>query len=427
MSEESLVMAPVVDARASRRANPAPAAKPEEVFHCQLATAFDELAGLREEWDEAVIRLGGGIYMTYDWCRTWWQFYGRGKQLRIFVFTAGDEVVGIMPLYIDCLGYWPLRYKVVRLVGASIPPKTFSPPLDAEWAEPIAAHLVRHLLQKERVDLLSFGPVSETHPAITGLQTACQGNQLSGARCCVTSGGVHTVFSLPASMEDYFQSLAKSERKKRQYELRLLHKQCRVSVEVLSDPRRVLEEFHQFVGHHTAQWNAERKPGHFGAWPHAREFNEALVKAHGALGRLRFIRLLADGQLVSNQYVFALGDTYYWELPARTMGPTWDRLSLGPAGAITMIEAAIQEGKRHVEGGVGHYEYKLKLGAQERQLLVARVKATTFGSRFRAAFYGLLRLCLQYGYHRGWYRRVTPRLPAVFRRPQWSLWLRFDF
>src|ERR1035441_9174106 len=90
---------------------------------CRFETAFEGLEPFRSCWDDAVIRLGGSIYMSYDWCRTWWQFYGQGKELRIFLFTSADRVVGILPLYIDSLGWGPLRFRVARLVGANIPPK----------------------------------------------------------------------------------------------------------------------------------------------------------------------------------------------------------------------------------------------------------------------------------------------------------------
>src|ERR1039457_352731 len=88
-----------------------------ESLKCTQETSFEALQHLRGHWDDAVIRLGGSIYMSYDWARTWWEFYGAGKELRIFLFTSADRVVGILPLYIDSLGWGPLRFRVARLVG----------------------------------------------------------------------------------------------------------------------------------------------------------------------------------------------------------------------------------------------------------------------------------------------------------------------
>ena len=97
------------------------------------------------------------------------------------------------------------------------------------------------------------------------------------------------------------------------------------------------------------------------------------------------------------------------------------------AGAITTVEAAIQEHKRRLGGGIGHYEYKVKLGAQEHKLLRTQILANRLGSRLRLRVFTALRLGFLYGYHKIWYRRVAPNLPVSAHRPQWPLWLRLDF
>jgi CelD/BcsL family acetyltransferase involved in cellulose biosynthesis len=394
---------------------------------CKVETSFAATDSLREVWDNAVIRLGGSIYMSYDWCRTWWQFYGQGKELRIFLFTSADKVVGILPLYIDSLGWGPLRFRVARLLGANIPPKVFEPAIDETFAERMFEAVLGRLFQTDKCDLLSLGPVSELHEPTGKLPGVCRLRRDLVARCRATAGEVHTVFWLPPTMDEYFEGLSKTERKKRKYELRLLQKECDIKVDVLKDGRGLDEEFSRFVSQHTAQWNAEGKAGHFGAWPKGREFNQALVKAQGALGRVRFVRIIADGQVVSNQYVFAFGDSWYWELPARAMGREWERLSLGPAGLITTIESAIQEGKRRLEGGIGHYEYKVKLGAKEHKLLRIHALANRPATRLRMLLFTALRTCLVYGYHKIWYRRIAPHLPDAAQHPQWTLSLRLDF
>jgi CelD/BcsL family acetyltransferase involved in cellulose biosynthesis len=394
---------------------------------CRCETAFDGLETLRACWDDTVLRLGGSIYMSYDWCQTWWQFYGQGKELRIFLFTSEDVVVGILPLYIDSLGWGPVRFRVARLVGANIPPKTFDPPIDEGMAERIFDFVLAQLFQDDGCDLLSFGPVSELHKSTEKLNAMCRARKDLVAQCRVLSEGVHSVFWLPSTMEEYFDRLSKSERKKRKYELRLLQKECDVRVDVLKEPSAAVAEFTRFVDQHTAQWEAEGKPGHFGAWPKGKEFNHALVKAQAASGRVRFVQIVADGQVVSNQYVFAFGDAWFWELPARLMGRQCERLSLGPAGLITTIESAIQEGKGRLMGGLGHYQYKVRLGAKELPVLRVRALANRVGSRFRMALFNALRCLLFYGYHKIWYQRIQPLLPAALRKPQWWLWLRLDF
>jgi CelD/BcsL family acetyltransferase involved in cellulose biosynthesis len=431
--KHSRMNAGAVSTLSSSNSDPLPERQPEDPRKCmseikfRVETAFESLTEFRETWDEAVIRLGGTIYMSYDWSRIWWKFYGANKELRIFIFTLENEVIGIVPLYIDSLGVWPIRLKVARIVGANVPPKVFDPPIDERWAEVIFRHVIDQIFEIDGCDLLSFGPVSELHQPTKALLRVSREKKALIAGSEVVSGGVHSVFQLPASLEAYFESLSKSERKKRQYELRLLRKTCDLRVDTVSDPGEVEMEFRGFAEQHSSQWRADGKPGHFGAWPKAKEFNESLVQAHGALGRVRFSRIFADGEPASSQYIFAFGNSYFWELPARAMGAKWDRLSLGPAGAISMIEAAIREGKTRVEGGMGHYDYKVKLGAQEHAVKTLRLLANRGGARLRMAVFKMIRTFVLYAYHKIWYRRMTPRLPEGFRGPQWQVWLRLDF
>jgi len=387
---------------------------------------YDVLDELRQAWDEAVIELGGSIYMSYDWSRTWWEFYGTGKELRIFLFRKEHRFVGIVPIYIDRVGFGPVRCSIARMVGSNIPPKVFDPPIQKDFAEFILREILKQLFEKDACDVLSLGPMSELHEAAGKMKDAALKSSL--VKECRVVQGVHSVFWLPHSMEEYYQALSKNERKnRRKYELRTLKKEFDTRVEVLCTPEQVEQEFEDFVRQHTLHWNEQGMPGHFLAWPKATEYNRALVKAQAKLGRTRFVRILANNHVISNQYAFAFGNSYVWELPAQAGGKQWERFSLGPTGIVTMIDAAIREGKSRLEGGLAHYDYKLRLSAKEHETMTIRMIRNRLSSRIRFKFFNLFRFCLDVGYHKIWYRRIRPRIPALRRKPQWRLWLRLDF
>jgi CelD/BcsL family acetyltransferase involved in cellulose biosynthesis len=394
---------------------------------CQVFRDFSGLDRLRATWDDVVLRSCGSIYMTYDWVRVWWEVYGESAALRLFVFSAGDRVVAIVPIYVDTLGWGPLRLRVARLVGANIPPKVFSPPVPPSCATEVFASVLGHLFGSDACDVLSFGPVSELDHANQGLLAACQ--QRSEVMTPLTvANGVHSVYYLPADMEEYFSSLRQSERKnRRKLELRMLKKECDTRVEVVSDPTLLSEAFEHFVEQHRQQWRAEGRTGHFGAWPHALDFHRALIRAQGEQGRLRFIRIVADEQVIASEYAFALGDRYHAELTSRAVDQKWDRFSLGPSSTVTMLAQGIAEGVRRVDSGLGHYDYKVRLGVKEHAALTFRIVGSSVRSRVRFALFAVLQRCVSLGYHKIWYRRIAPRLPPSLWRPQWRQWLRLDF
>ena len=392
---------------------------------CRVETSFQD--EYREIWDRAALRLGASIYMSYDWTRLWWQFYGSNHLLRVFIFTVENEVVGIVPVCIDCLRVWPLRFRVAKLVGSNIPPKVFNPPVHPEWAGAIFQRILRQLFQEDACDLLSFGPVSALYPPSESLFKACKDESALISHARETSDTVHTIWELPHTLDEFYQSLSRNERKNRKADFKKLEQEHGAKIEVLSSSPEAEAEFENFTRQHAAQWRREGKPGHFGAWPRALEYNRALVDAQAKLGRVRFVRIQSNSGTLASIYAFAFGGSYYCELPARSADPQWNRVSLGPAGIVAAIGAAIAEGMTRLEGGLAHYDYKLRLRATEHRASIVRVVGKKLRSRLSSRFFGGLRLCLLFSYHKLWYQRLAPRLSQERTRSQWPFWLRLDF
>jgi CelD/BcsL family acetyltransferase involved in cellulose biosynthesis len=389
--------------------------------------SFVGLEPLRAAWDQAAAELGGSIYLSFDWSRTWWQFYGNGNELCIFLCYSNGKLAGVLPMYIDRIGFRPLQFSVARLLCANIPPKSFNPPLHPDWAELIFDSILTQLLERDHCDLISFGPVCESRAFLKNFESAARKRNPLCARVSLSREGVHTVFHLPKTLDEFFDRMEKDERKKRKYEMRLLAKEQSITRDVVTAPEKVEAEFESFASLHASQWRDKGKLGHFGSWPRGQQYNLALVQALAKLGRVRFVRILAGEEVISNQFAFVFGDSWYWELPARVMDRKWNRFSLGTTGFFGLAEEAIKEGKASIEGGIAHYDYKRKLGGTEYGLEVLRVVANRSGSKVRTRIFGWLRACVRLVYYKIWYARVSPRLPARFRQPIWSFWLRLDF
>ncbi len=394
---------------------------------CRIETSFDGLDTLREQWDRAVLALGGPLYMSYDWCRLWWQFYGASKDLRLFIFYSGEGIVAIVPIYIETIGLAPFRLKLARLVGANAPPRVFDPPVHKAYASKVWEAVVTYLFARERCDLLSFGPFSEHYQPAFSLRQVVEAHAELVRKPVTVQRGVRTVFPLPSSYEEYFNSLESTERKIRSRYLRALERAWAVRTEVVRDPGSVEREFEEFVRQHTSQWAGEGRPGHFHAWPNALEFHRALVGAQGRLGRLRFIKLMAGDEIAANLYTYAFGKTLYAELPARQTGRQWERFSLGCTGVIKLIEAAINEGFQDMESGMGHYDYKVRLNGKEQRVAVLRVRAKGAASRVRAWACSAAREIVTLFAHKIWYRRICPRLPKSMRTSQPAAAISYDF
>lgn len=393
---------------------------------CQVLNTFAGNDHLRALWDETVAGLNSTIYMTYDWCRTWWEFYGQSKELKIAIFRMDEHVVGILPMYIERIGFGPLCFRVARLLGANIPPKIFDPPVSVAHARDVFAAMIDELISKERCDLVSVGPLSEEYGPADGFCKACDARpDLTQA---LSPAGVYTVVHLPAKYDDYVKGLRKKERYYlRKDETQLFSKELAGVVDSVSEPDKTGPEFEAFADQHARQWTEQGRAGHFGSWPEGLAYNKALVERLSPLGRVRFVRIVTNKGIISRQYAFAFGSSYFWELPSRETGPEWDTFSLGRTGAATMFRVAIEEGKTRIEAGTGSYDYKKLLNATEYRAVIFRVRSARLAARVRHSLFTSFAWALRVVYHKIWYRRIMPRLPVRWRRPQWKLWLTFDF
>ncbi len=67
-----------------------------------IVRRIDDLAGLDALGSTWPVLLGRcpnrNLFLTYDWTRTWWEFFGEGNDLWMLVVSDGNEIVGIAPM-----------------------------------------------------------------------------------------------------------------------------------------------------------------------------------------------------------------------------------------------------------------------------------------------------------------------------------------
>ena len=383
---------------------------------------FENIKHIHDEWDRKVAELCSPVYMSYDWCKLWWEFYGKGKVLKLYIFYYKSNIVSILPMFVDCINFGIFNIKIARLIGANTPPKVFNPPIDSCYSEKVLNKALKSLIVDNECDIVCIGPVSTKYKALNAMRNLKKVGYLDKIQ--IVNNGVYTEFNLPNSYKEYKSSLSRNEKKNfRKYELRYLGKKYNVKVDIVK--KDILEyEYRKFVNMHTKQWKEKGRPGHFLAWPNAEKFNLALSKCFLMKDKLRLMRIIADDRPISYQYTYIFGDTYYWRLPARVTGTEWDKYKLGQAGIVNMIKIGINEGIKRIEGGIGHYEYKMRLGASEHRIVSIHYMQKRFRSKIKLTIYKSIVLMINAIYYKMWYRRLQPKLPKYLQRPISSLWIR---
>lgn len=381
---------------------------------------------VRDCLDRVCEILGGPLYFTYDWMRTWAEEYGRGLCILFFLILEGSTVAGFMPFYLQDLGAGPVRLRAARLLGANIPPKCFDPPCSRAAAQVACESIVAHLLTNRKCDVVSFGPISKAWSSWQEWSAAAEHGNGRLWRMRKVISNVRTLFALPSTYEEYLRSLDSSERKRRLKRLRHLERHFEIRVDVVRDRAAVVEEFERFVAMHSDQWGRRGRGGHFLAWPRGLEFHRKLVRRQAALGRVRFYRMLANGEVVARRYTFGFGPVLYSELAARQVGRPWDQMGIGICSLMYFIRQAIDDGFKMIDSGLGHYEHKTSVGGEEVEVACWRFFPRAGLRRLGGqAGYVLCRVGLEV-YRKLWYRRIVPLLPQGVSRAQNRSILSYD-
>ncbi len=384
--------------------------------------SFDEIAEMQQSWDDFVQFCGGDIYLTYDWCCAWWQYYGKGRELQLLIYTFEGAIVGLIPLFKEVLWLGPVWIRLAKIVGSDFTMIMANPPVQPDAADDVYQDVFEFMLKEQRCDAVWLGPIGEKYDTPAQLRRALQNNP-DAILLKDSIRSPYADFQLPDTFAAYVQSLSKNQRGNLRRSLRGFHDTFEITQDVILDEASAVPEFEKFVQMHTEQWRAENKLGHFGDWPSGKEFNAELVVRQARKGRLRLIRLFADGQVVSYQLCFAFGDRWYWRLPARIVGSEWLKYGLGRIGLVKEIESAITEGVHEIEAGAGHYDYKIKLGGQEHALFTFLVGRKSSFCQLRLHLFMKFSNVLHYCYYRVWFNRLAPKLPFK-RRPLWKKWIR---
>lgn len=385
-----------------------------ETLTVRRLTAFAEGDSVRQDWNDLVLRSGADIYQTFEWCEVWWRYYGAGRELHVWLYYRGEQLVGVIPAFTETVRLGLVRLRLAKLISADHTINLCNLPVLTDVFAQVIRHAVEELLGRESCDVLLFGPLAGPTARVDALLAAASETGLV-AQADLLGDDCNTYFSLPESYEAYLGSLEKKPRNNLTRATAAITKTHRTAYDVLTSPAEVRRGFEEFSRMHENQWKSAGKLGHFGDWPRGLEFNRDLVETFAKQGAVRFFRIIADDLVVSSQFCFVCGRTTYFRLPARLTGAPWDRCSLGVLSLVHKLKVSIADGQRSAESGRGHYDYKLQYGGHEVPLRTVQLIRRGRGVRARVRAFRKLAALVEAGYYKLVFVRLAPRLPLLQR------------
>jgi CelD/BcsL family acetyltransferase involved in cellulose biosynthesis len=93
-------------------------------LHVEAITEFQAFLDLHDVWDRLVDEAGiEHPFLSHDWMRTWWECFGKGKQLHILLIKYGRTPVALVPLMYNSIRMYGFRVRQLEFMHNSHTPR----------------------------------------------------------------------------------------------------------------------------------------------------------------------------------------------------------------------------------------------------------------------------------------------------------------
>lgn len=375
----------------------------------RVHTSFAESRCLRSPWNDLASRVGD-VLGSFDWCETWWQYFGKGRRLEIHTLYDGADLVAVLPLFHETIRPGGVPLRTVRVLGCDYTIETAGLAIEPAYARRFTAMLLDDLCHRGSWDILQMAPLRPYQTAVDAMAEACRCDPKVQTVILGRQDSWCTLFELPDTYEQYLQTLSSNER------CNILRRQRKICQEhdVKITRACTLEQIEQamdaLVHWHQKLWTDKGRPGQFGGTAAIERFHRAIAQRLAGSGQLALITLKADGRVLGADYGCFFGSRLHGLFRGYCRDEPWRSYGLGVMLHTQMVQLAIEHGIKEIDAGRGVFDYKLRLGGKlygQRSLIVVRA-----GWPARLRFWAALRTAylIHVLYSRIWIDMIAPRL-----------------
>jgi len=260
--------------------------------------------GLRATWN--LLAHEAGIhhpFARHEWVRTWWECFGRGRELRVLLVKDGPEPIALAPLMLSEGRMCGIRVRQLeQLANLHTPQLDF---LVSRWPQEACRAVWAHLAEQDDWDVLQLRDLPEGSGTLEHLPPlAVADGFLAGSR---PSRGCPTV-PLVGGWDAYFRGLRPKHRSNLRNRFRRLSRLGAVDRELAApDDPSALDD--------ALRIEAEGWQGRGGdailLHPEAERFYRKLAAEAADRGWLRLHFLRVGGRRIAFQYTFEYGNRIY--------------------------------------------------------------------------------------------------------------------
>lgn len=380
-----------------------------DIITCSIYSSFEEIENLRENWDSFIESIDGEIFLSFDWCRIWWKYYGCNRKLKIFIIMKKNIIVGIMPLFFEHIWFGPLPLTVVKFVCSDFTLSQFTFPVNCNYSMDVTRVFLESLL-KFKWNIASFGNFTSflnDRDLLTKSYFSLNSLDLNVETYKV---GVQTIFELNRSWEDYLSLLKKKDRQLILKNYRNIQKENLNFESSVATEENLHEFYSEFVLVHQTQWKHKKRGGHFGDWPKSIEFHNELAKFFIKNDKLKLLKVKMADDCFAYQYSYKFGNRYFEILMGRYFSSYFDNIDLGRLLFSEQVKQAIDQSISNIDSMQGYYDYKIRLGGKIFPLLRVRIIRSGLFNNIFLIFIDNFVKFIDIIYYKIWFTRVVPAI-----------------
>ncbi|HEV8536564.1 MAG TPA: GNAT family N-acetyltransferase [Candidatus Limnocylindria bacterium] len=232
------------------------------------------------------------IFATPEWGLTWWAHFGGGRALHLISARRGGQLVALATF---CTRRrWGIR--ITEFLGSE--ERDHASILTAPGEEPVAAGLVRLVLERDDWDLLDLWCVPVGSPTAAALVESLAAQRAHYELIKMTGNPV-----LDLSTDAWDASASKSRLRRLGAKRRALERRGQLELAFPRDDEDLEAALRELRGLHAQRWRSKGETSPL-QLPKYWGWVRGITMSAGRQGRLYFPRLLLDGRLVATGIYF---------------------------------------------------------------------------------------------------------------------------
>jgi CelD/BcsL family acetyltransferase involved in cellulose biosynthesis len=317
-----------------------------------------ELFTLRDAWNELLKKSASDTaFLTWEWMYTWWECFGEGKKL--FIVIAEDEgaIVGIAPLHLTRERIFGLRsLRHLEFLGSTGVITEYQDFIILKGREQELVPAFLDFLFERFLEWDAMNLVSMKKDGINLIQVRMYCD-VKGIQYWEYNSNISPYIELPASFDEYMQSLSRNSRWRFRSLKKKLESGRKVEMLETKDKIAAAADFSTIMHLHQKRWDQKGGTGSFAQHRiQYLKFHNKIVQRFFDNGWLYLLRLIVDGLPVAGQYNFIYNNVVYYHSVG--FDPEWAEHNVGSVLQLNAVEDSIQKGATEFDFLRGTEQYK---------------------------------------------------------------------